>query len=935
MADEQMSVSQLLDDLAIKILVVEPGDLSAVGDLLEVSEKLLSHVEVQGLSVLEKMVDAFKKVLEASIMGELSDSPENFDRLGQSVTMMQEASRGGEADGSSFCKLFKEIGLEIDPAEFGVAGASDDAGGSTDTGEGPVGPDEIDTRFLADPELLTAFIEEAEEHLNAIESTILELEKSPDDSEIINSIFRSFHTIKGIASCTDLERISNLAHSTESLLDEVRNHRLDLDPAATDVILAVCDRLEHMVGNVKEVLEKGLDHYKDYAIEDLLDQVNDVMASAGQEEGSAPQSPPSVQEEVTEAAGQEEEVPEKDKIDLGSGEIPDFMQDVDLVGGFITEAFEHLETIEANVLDLEQAPDDEDIINNIFRPFHTIKGVSGFLNLTTINKLAHSTENLLDDVRNNKLSMNADIIDVVLGVGDYLRSMVQNLSDMLEQGPELYKEFAISDWVKRVEALQAGEVVGAATPPTVAGKTAPPEPGREAPAPPEAALPANPEPSSTPSSAVDAAPAAAVKRTPPPKAKIGASIKVDVEKLDGLVNAVGELVIMQAMVRQNPLITEISEPKLNKDFGQLSRITTELQKTAMSMRMVPIRQTFQKMTRLVRDLSKKSGKTIDLVMEGEETEIDRNMVDSIYDPLVHMMRNSVDHGVQVPADREAVGKPGKGTVKLSAYHKGGNIIIEIHDDGQGLNTAKIRSKAIDRGLMKESDNVSDHEINNMIFLPGFSTADQITDVSGRGVGMDVVKKGVEKLRGKVELISTPGEGTQFLMRLPLTLAIIDGIIVQVGQERYIIPTIAVQESIRPRRENYKTVQGQGETLMVRDSLIPIIRLNHVFEVEDSCTDITSGIVVVVEIEGRRRALLVDELLGKQEVVIKSLGGYLKDIKGLAGGTILGDGRVGLILDLAGLIGASEEKVPPPLVNPEDLQEETVTTQDVEDVVVDA
>ncbi len=949
MADEQMTVSQLLDDLAIKILVVEPGDLSAVGDLLEVSEKLLSHAEVKEQPTLEKMVSAFKRVLEASIMGELSDSPENYDRLGQSVSMMQEVSRGDEGDGPAFCKLFKEIGLDIDPSEFGV-----DGGGGGEAHAASSADEEIDTRFLADSELLTAFIEEAEEHLHAIESTILELEKSPDDSEIINSIFRSFHTIKGIASCTDLDRISSLAHSTESLLDEVRNNRLALDHAGTDVVLAVCDRLEHMVGNVKAVFEQGLDQYKNYEIEDLVARVEAVMAGGGQEAAPAPESPPPAQEEVPEPASQEEAPPEKDKIDLGSGDIPDFMQDADLVGGFIAEAFEHLETIEANVLDLEQAPDDEDIINNIFRPFHTIKGVSGFLNLTTINKLAHSTENLLDDVRNNKLSMNADIIDVVLGVGDYLRSMVQNLSDMLEQGPEMYKEFDISDWVRRVEALQAGEVLEAAAPPPAAEEPAPtpestPKPVEQATfsseevavlekgpaAPPESPEPAAaPPPPSTPTPAAPSAPASA-PRTPPAKAKIGASIKVDVEKLDGLVNAVGELVIMQAMVRQNPLITAISEPKLNKDFGQLSRITTELQKTAMSMRMVPIRQTFQKMTRLVRDLSKKSGKSVDLVMEGEETEIDRNMVDSIYDPLVHMMRNSVDHGVQLPAEREAVGKPGKGTVKLCAYHKGGNIIIEIVDDGQGLNTDKIRAKAIDRGMLNETDNVSDHEVNNMIFLPGFSTADQITDVSGRGVGMDVVKKGVEKLRGKVELISTPGEGTQFLMRLPLTLAIIDGIIVQVGQERYIIPTIAVQESIRPRRENYKTVQGQGETLMVRDALIPIIRLNHVFEVDDSCKDITSGIVVVVEIEGRRRALLVDELLGKQEVVIKSLGGYLKDIKGLAGGTILGDGRVGLILDLAGLIAASDEKGPPPIAMKTESDEEELPPQSLEEEVADA
>ncbi len=904
MAGEQMSVSQLLDDLAIKILVVEPGDLSAVGDLLEVAEQLLDNADVKGTAVLEKIVTAFKKVLEASIMGELSDSPENYDRLGQSVSMMQEVSRGAAGDGQAVCKLFKEIGYEIDPAEFGleVSDAQDGGDGSWDD----VDPDEIDTRFLADPELLTAFIEEAVEHLDSVESSILELEKSPGDSEVINSIFRSFHTVKGIASCTDLDRISNLAHATENLLEEVRNNRMVMDQAATDVVLAVCDRLERMVENVQEVFEKGLDCYKSYQVDDLVARVETVMA--GQVTAPPTDEPPPVPE-VAQAEAPAP-APVQAKVDLGSGDLPDFMQDADLVAGFIAEAFEHLEAIEVNVLDLEQAPDDMEIINNIFRPFHTVKGVSGFLNLTTINKLAHSTENLLDDVRNNKLTMSADIIDVVLGVGDYLRSMVQNLSDMLEHGPGAHKEFDISDWVRKVELLQAGGSLDGDAP-----SPSPEEPPPLAPAespPVTEAVPVapvvepsvDPPPQPAPAKAAVPSPPTA-KRAAPPKQKIGASIKVDVEKLDGLVNAVGELVIMQAMVQQNPLITAMSDPKLNKDFGQLSRITTELQKTAMSMRMVPIRQTFQKMTRLVRDLSKKSGKLVDLVMEGEETEIDRNMVDSIYDPLVHMMRNSVDHGVQKAAEREAVGKPGKGTVKLAAYHKGGNIIIEIHDDGQGLNTEKIRSKAIERGLMTATDNISDHEVNNLIFLPGFSTADQITDVSGRGVGMDVVKKGVDKLRGKCELISTPGEGTQFLMRLPLTLAIIDGIIVRVGQERYIIPTIAIQESMRPRAEHYNTVQGQGETLMVRDSLIPIIRLYHVFDVENSCTDITSGIVVVIENEGRHRALLVDELLGKQEVVIKSLGGYLKDIKGLAGGTILGDGRVGLILDLAGLIGASE------------------------------
>ncbi|MEW6220750.1 MAG: chemotaxis protein CheA, partial [Thermodesulfobacteriota bacterium] len=387
---------------------------------------------------------------------------------------------------------------------------------------------------------------------------------------------------------------------------------------------------------------------------------------------------------------------------------------------------------------------------------------------------------------------------------------------------------------------------------------------------------------------------------------VGSSIKVDVDKLDNLVNAVGELVIMQSQVRFNPLVARLTDQKLIRDFSQLARITSELQKTAMSMRMVPIRQTFQKMIRLVRDLSKKSGKLVDLVMSGEETEIDRNMVDSIYDPLVHMIRNSVDHGVQLPEERRRQGKPEQGTVQLRAFQRGGNIVIEIVDDGQGLNVERIRKKAIERGVIREEDALSPAEIQNLIFMPGFSTAETITDVSGRGVGMDVVKKAVEKLRGKVEVDSVAGNGTTFTIRLPLTMAIVDGIIVRVGNERYIIPTINIQESMKPTLEMYQTVHRRGEALLIRDNLIPLVRLYSVFGVPNpEATDPAAGLVVVVENEGELRALLVDELLGKQEVVIKSLGGYMTDIKGVAGGTILGDGRVGLILDLAGLFDSAQ------------------------------
>ncbi len=879
MSEAVQEISELLDELAVKIMMIEPGDLSVLGELLEVLEKLGASEAIAGQAALKQMAKSFQEALQGLIMGELPDTAESYEQFAQCISRMQEIERDGENEAvlAAFCQHLTAIGFKLDPAELFGAGQDDWGGqGASQT-------------FLNDRELLDCFIEESFEHLGSIESLVLELEKDPEDAEAINGVFRAFHTIKGTAASIDLDEIGNLAHGTENLLSEVRSGHFPLDAEIVEVVLVVADMLSSMVSHVQDIAEDG----GEYTPDDISGQLA-VIAEVMKKKGG-PVEKDAAAEEVAEQPA--------------PPATPDFLQDVDLLSSFISEAFEHLESIELNVLELENSPEDLEIINNIFRPFHTVKGVSGFLNLVTINKLAHAKENLLDDVRNGKLSMNSDIIDIVLSVGDLLRTMIQNVSDVLDSGPEVFKEFDISEFVERIQAARSG-VESTVAPVTVSPPSPESPPVMDASTGEESAAsipgaqrasasPVTPNAASRKSKAAKSA--SAVK-----KKKVGAAIKVDVGKLDGLVNAVGELVIMQALVRHNPLVDELSDPKLNKDFAQLTRITTELQKTAMSMRMVPIRQTFQKMTRLVRDLSKKTGKIVNLVMEGEETEIDRNMVDSIYDPLVHMIRNSVDHGVQMPDQRRKAGKPEAGTVRLSAYQKGGHIIIEIVDDGEGVNTEKIKEKALERGLIQEGGSYTDHEINNLIFLPGFSTADKITDVSGRGVGMDVVKKGVESLRGRVELHSTPGEGSVFMMYLPLTLAIIDGIVVGVGKERYIIPTIAIRESMRPQMDNYNTIQGKGETLLVRDALIPVIRLYHVFGVADACTEIAEGITVIIENEGRQRALLVDELLGKQEVVIKSLGGYMTDIKGVAGGTILGDGRVGLILDLAGLINVSEE-----------------------------
>ena len=393
-------------------------------------------------------------------------------------------------------------------------------------------------------------------------------------------------------------------------------------------------------------------------------------------------------------------------------------------------------------------------------------------------------------------------------------------------------------------------------------------------------------------------------------------VKLDTAKLDNLIDIVGELVIAQSMVVQNPDVQQINSLQLVRCLRQLSRITTELQRNAMSLRMVPIRGMFHKMNRLVRDLAAQQHKQVQLVLEGEETELDRNLVEKLSDPLVHMIRNAVDHGLEYPADRIANGKPESGTIRLSASHQRGGIVIRIQDDGRGLDAPRILAKALERGLVKDSASLTEAEIFALIFLPGFSTAEKVTDLSGRGVGMDVVRRNIENLRGKIEIQSVPGKGTSFTILLPLTLAIIDGLLVGVGGDRYIIPTLSIRESFRPRPGMVSTVHEHGEVVSVRGRQTPVLRLGRYLGTNSGVINPEDGIIVVVESGDSARGLLVDELIGKQEVVIKSLGGVFEQQNLLAGGAVLGDGWVGLILDVDTLV-----KMPylPPAASPQALR----------------
>lgn len=547
----------------------------------------------------------------------------------------------------------------------------------------------------------------------------------------------------------------------------------------------------------------------------------------------------------------------------------------ELLGEFQVEALDHLQQIEAALLVLDAAPDDRDALNGLFRSFHTIKGVAGFLHLGPMHRLAHEVESLLDLARTDRLRLTSPIITQILRSRDAIQEMTSQITLALEQGRMPDKAVPVAHLVAAVRRLAAGEADAAAQ---------------------AAAAPAVAR--GSPPSGAEAEPLSAR-----PVAAMASSVRVNTEKLDSLVDVVGELVIVQSQLQESARSAEAGGPALARNLAQLGRITKDLQLTAMSLRMVPIKPTFQRMERLVRDLSREFGKPCLFETRGEETEIDRTVVEEIVDPLVHMVRNSLDHGLEPPEARRAAGKPEQGRLRLAARHEGGNLVIELSDDGRGIDRDRVLAKARALGLVPEGVVLGPDDVCALIFLPGFSTAEKVTAVSGRGVGMDVVKRNIDRLHGQIQIESEQGRGTAFRIRLPLTTAIIDGLLVRVGGDRFILPTISVQVALRPAREALATVQGRGEVLDHRGKILPLHRLHRIFGVEGAVEDAASAIVVIVEAGRGRYALLVDELLNKQEVVIKNLGAYLQGRPGVAGGAILGDGSIALILDPASLCAA--------------------------------
>jgi two-component system chemotaxis sensor kinase CheA len=691
------------------------------------------------------------------------------------------------------------------------------------------------------------------------------------------------------------------------------------ESASQPALQKICaDGWERMVG----IVETGKDFQADDIswLKSLLNEVQALVSPADSSSAAAPAPEPSALP-VAPTPAPVAPPPAVD-IPVALTEEPplnlNIADDADLLREFITESREHLDNIEHGVLVLENKPADSETLNTVFRAFHTFKGGAGFLNLIPINRLAHVLESLLDLARQGKLTIDAQVIELILRGRDVLKQFLDEIEGQMG-GTKPVAPISIPTAMLKAEVQEVIDAVNAGN------HVAPTTAEVSAPAPAEApvslleqiiSLPdaaAAEKAASVPESVpvIESAPAVAAVVAPvaAPSASAttvvapqSAMVKVDTAKLDGLLDLVGEMVIAQSLVGQDLSQFANVNPQFARNMAQLARITKELQRVSMAMRMVPIRGVFQKMARVARDISTKQRKKVNFVTSGEDTELDRGVVEELNDPLLHMIRNSMDHGLETPDKRAAAGKDPVGTLQLRALHQGGNIVVEIQDDGAGLNREKILKKAVERGLTTPDKVHTDEEVFAFIFGAGFSTAEKVTDLSGRGVGLDVVRRNIEKMRGRVDISSQPGKGTTFKISLPLTLAIIDGLIVKVGEERYIIPTLSVRESFRLRPEMLTRLQNRAEVVNVRGRVIPLLRLHQLFGVKPSVKDAAESIVVVVQSGADLRCLLVDGLLHKQEVVIKNLNDMMVHKNhSLAGAAILGDGQVGLILDVNALV----------------------------------
>ena len=688
---------------------------------------------------------------------------------------------------------------------------------------------------------LEIFLDETKEHLQNLNTRILELEADPEATDTINEIFRAAHSLKGMAGTMGYKRMQTLTHDMENVFSEVRNGNIKVQPEMIDVLFRCLDALEEYTDNIQNTADEGTNDN-----EELIRQLNDILNGSSAAKPAAEKKPETA---AAAPAAPETGVEKWNDIALDDAQI-----------NVIKEAQKMGKKVYG--------------LNVCIQENCILKAARAFLVFKAVEELAEIIISVpsAQDVEDEKFDR--DFTLIVLSDAE-LDAIIKAAEDVSEIEKVTGAPIVLEN-NSHYKAAAEGEKAPAAA-------VAAPQPAVKA--------------ASAPAAKTDA------KKQAPSKPVVNRTVRVDIEKLDSLMNLVSELIIAK-----NSLVSVSSQEQtnmnsaFNEQIEYLEQVTTNLHESVMKVRMVPIESVVNKFPRMIRDLSKKLDKKLELYMSGEETELDRTVVDEIGDPLMHLLRNSADHGIESAEVRAQRGKPAVGSIFLDAYQDGNNVVIEVRDDGNGIDTEAVRAKAVERGTVtpEQAANLTEKEIINLLFLPSFSTAKQVTDVSGRGVGLDVVRSKIESLSGEVEVKSKLGEGSTWTIRLPLTLAIIQALMVVVGDEKYAISLGSIQtlEDISP--SDIKLVQNK-EVINLRGQVIPLIRLNKVLDIESKKSKDENLVVVIVKKGDRMAGLVIDELIGQQEIVIKSLGKYIKQCKFISGATILGDGEIALILDANALI----------------------------------
>uniref|UniRef100_UPI004026DFE1 chemotaxis protein CheW n=1 Tax=Eshraghiella crossota TaxID=45851 RepID=UPI004026DFE1 len=680
---------------------------------------------------------------------------------------------------------------------------------------------------------LEIFVEETKEHLQSLNDNILVLENEPENKDTINEIFRSAHSLKGMAGTMGYKRMQTLTHDMENVFSEIRNDKLKVTSDLVDILFQCLDALEAYLDNIINTQDEGTDD--NAAIIKLLnDYLNGGSGVAEQAAPQAAQAAPQTAEGVV--------------TDFSKVNFADFEQHAIMEAG----------TKNLNVYGVHVKID----------PSCILKAARAFLVFKSVEELGEIIKSIpsAQDIEDEKFDLDFDIFVITGESLDKVLATVRNVSEIKDAEGSIIKLDEKKE--EKPEETEKTEKTESAKPATV----------------PKAGKPANSQPAKG-------------------KPVVNRSVRVDIDKLDVLMNLVSELIIAKnGLVSAAATSTTEENQSVNEQIEYLERVTTNLHESVMNVRMVPIETVVNRFPRMIRDLSKKLDKKMELYMTGEETELDRTVIDEIGDPLMHLLRNSADHGLESAEVRRERGKDEIGTIFLNAFQDGNNVVIEVGDDGNGIDIEKVKSKGIERGTItpEQAEVMSDKEVIDLLFLPSFSTSEKITDVSGRGVGLDVVKSKIESLGGVVECKSVLGEGSTFTIRLPLTLAIIQALMVKLGNEQYAIALGSIQTIEDIPLSDIKYVQGK-EVINLRGNIIPIIRLGELLDVPDRTEPDESLIVVVIKKGDKQAGLVVDSLVGQMEIVIKSLGKYININKMISGATILGDGEVALIIDANAII----------------------------------